>query len=133
MFVTDGPPVGHETLPDFTCSTSKAPPSLDLVLAGGVMAATISEAGTPDRADDYDGIDRGTPRALNVAAGLAFVALSTYSAVTGFQKTSKCRAALKQLRERTPAPRNGASREFPAAIFRNAPFTPVLEAQRFPK
>jgi len=100
-----GPPAGHDQLAAFSCTRSNAFPIVDAIAAGTglFVGGTLLAGGT--------GNAWTAPYAV-VGAGFALEGLLFgSSAVSGFVKTGRCRAALRELgaREagagRDPAPR----------------------------
>ena len=89
----DGPPEKHRQLPYFTCTTSKAWPVVDTVLAGvyAVDTAAFLSAGSSSTARERETV-------AITAAGLAV--LFAASAVSGYGKASDCREATEELQVR---------------------------------
>lgn len=88
-----GPPAGHDQLAAFSCTRSNALPILDAIAAGTSMflGAKLLSANTSDAADWAAPI-------VVVGAGFALEGLLYgTSAVSGVVKTSRCRAALREL------------------------------------
>jgi hypothetical protein len=86
-----GPPAGHEQLATFSCTRSNALPVLDAIAAGTSLfvGAKLLSANTRDAADWAAPI-------VVVGAGFALEGLLFgTSAVSGFAKTGRCRAALR--------------------------------------
>jgi len=96
LLIVQAPPEGHEQMNYFTCTESNAGPAIDLAWAGLSLVSGLICAADPDGYEDYSNYDAGTC----VAIGLGWVALSGTSAIVGFNKTKKCRAAKRQLAER---------------------------------
>jgi len=102
----DGPPKNHAQLPYFECSSSKAWPVLDVVLAAslGVGASATFV--------DHGSSSGDTSEAVIAAAEAALFAVS---ALTGYQRVGECREAKDQLIARLgSAPRYAAARSFQA-------------------
>ena len=97
----DGPPKNHAQLPYFECSSSKAWPVLDVVLAASLGVG--ASAAFVDR-----GSSSGDSSEAVIAAAEA--ALFAISALTGYQRVGECREAKDQLIARLgSAPRYAAS------------------------
>jgi len=88
-----GPPAGHDRLAAFSCTSSNALPILDAIAAG----TGLFVGGTLLAATSSDASGWVAPYVV-VGAGFALDGL-VYgtSAVSGFVKTSRCRAALREL------------------------------------
>ena len=104
MFV-DGPPKKHAQMPYFQCSSSKAWPVIDTVLAASLAigaGGALAEQGS----------SQDTTGAVIVAAEAAAFALS---ALGGFQKVEACQEAVGQLIARAgSAPQYAAAPSFRA-------------------
>ena len=87
VFVS-GPPLGHEELEYFTCTESNSVPVLDVLWAG--LNASSLAAGASS-----------SPSGAVVGVSLGWVALSGFSAWTGFKRVNECRAARIELARRT--------------------------------
>jgi len=86
----DGPPANHARVPYFECSSSKAWPVADVVLA-----ATLGIGAAGAFADDGAGSgSKDTTEALLMAAEAAVFAVS---ALSGYQKVADCREAKTEL------------------------------------
>ncbi len=88
---SQGPPVGHEKMDSFTCTETDAYWGLDVAWALlNITGALIISA------------DRYSYENANAAiwGGFAWAGVSTASAITGFNRTKKCRAAKAQLTQR---------------------------------
>jgi hypothetical protein len=99
-----GPPEQHAQMAIFDCSDSNAWPAIDLIWAGlnGLGAASAA------------GDDANPQQDQIVAVGLAWLAVSGFSAIYGFSKVGQCERAKRTRDERylgggvaapTPAPR----------------------------
>jgi hypothetical protein len=88
----DGPPSMHKQLPYFECTSSRAWPTVDLVVGGitGIEAVTILSADSSLYSD--------TRTEAAIAAGEA--ALFIASAIYGYDKASSCREAKDELMQR---------------------------------
>jgi hypothetical protein len=87
----NGPPPNHQKLAYFDCSSSRALPTLDLLVAG---AATV---------DAIPGVANGASGLSNHAALAVFgaeAALFAASAIYGYSKTSECREAQSEMLKR---------------------------------
>ena len=82
---SDGPPPGHRQMPYFDCSSSKALPVTDSVLAGVFALSAIGAASSSGNAD-------GSP----YVAGAMALALAL-SARQGFANRSECDQAKNEL------------------------------------
>jgi hypothetical protein len=94
FILTGGPPAGHATMPYFSCTESKAGPTVDAVWAGlnlvGALFA-ITDAGEIQN------------RTEATVVGLSWGALSGTAALVGFRKVERCRAAkLEWAKRREP-------------------------------
>jgi hypothetical protein len=87
----DGPPATAKSLPVFTCTTSNALPTTDVVLAGLFALSAIENAAhaTGSYSSNEDA----------VAAGVFAAAFAT-SAFVGYSRTSDCREATADLMKR---------------------------------
>lgn len=91
LLISRGPPAGHEQMAYFSCTESDAGPTVDLIWAAlNVIGAAVAAA-DPDAYEDPDQI---------IVVGLGWGVVSSVSAVSGFRKSSRCRAAKQQLAER---------------------------------
>lgn len=81
----DGPPPGHADMESFECTESRLLPILDL----GFTAMYLGEAAT---AEGSFLVTKGIARAI----GIGFVVLTGVSAITGFKRVNRCRAARRQ-------------------------------------
>jgi len=89
VFLVHGPPRGHEQMTSFSCTRTNGFPLFDAVMAGVSLSvgATLVSA----TAGDTEGFTR--PIAV-VGAGLVIEGLAWGgSALVGFSRTSRCRAA----------------------------------------
>jgi hypothetical protein len=87
----NGPPPNHEKLAYFDCSSSRALPTLDLLVAG---AATV---------DAIPGVANGASGLSNHAELAVFgteAALFAASAIYGYSKTAECREAQSEMLKR---------------------------------
>jgi hypothetical protein len=85
LFVS-GPPANHTAVVSFDCSDNHAWPVIDAIWAGlnGLGAAiAISDSTTRNRGQVIE-------------VGLAWLAMSGFSAIDGFSKVSDCHAARRQ-------------------------------------
>lgn len=95
--ITRGPPSNHAQRESFTCGTSKTPARIDVGMAGVYFFGAFFQM------DGGHGLEPAW-----VAANLTLSAAHAYSAVRGYRKVRKCRAALEQLAARralAPSPR----------------------------
>lgn len=91
---THGPPTGHEQLEYIPCTESDAGPILDLVWGGLNVLGALIVASDPDAYDNAG---------ANVAVGVGWGVLSSFSAASGFKKSSGCRGARQALAQRQAA------------------------------
>lgn len=106
----DGPPKNHAQLPYFECSSSKAWPVLDVVLAASLgVGASAAFADRGSSSSD-------TSEAVIAAAEAALFAVS---ALTGYQRVGECREAKDQLIARL-----GSSPRYAASSFQAPPPDP---------
>lgn len=91
VLLTHGPPPDHEQLDSFSCTQSNEGPIGDLVWGGLNLLGALSIAGNPDR---YTNSQQA------IASGLAWAVVSFISAAVGFDKTSRCLAAKRELAAR---------------------------------
>jgi len=91
-----GPPANHAELPHVECTTSRALPILDTVVAGAYGLASASAAA--DRAPG------GPSSAYRSVPMLAMAAAVGASAAHGYATTTDCRAARRQWKARLAAP-----------------------------
>ena len=89
--LTHGPPVGHEQMEYFSCPESSVEPTLDFVWAcvNGINA--VNALSNPDE-NNIAGIV--------TAAELSWAVFSTAAALTGLERTRKCKDARRQLAAR---------------------------------
>jgi hypothetical protein len=91
LLLTKGPPVGHESLPHFSCTETTTGPLLDVawgalnLVGAGVIAANREQYLDPDPA---------------IVSGFVWAVISGISAGVGFERVRKCVAATRQLAER---------------------------------
>lgn len=87
----DGPPSMHKQLPYFECTSSRAWPTVDIVVGGvtGIEAVALLS-------DNQIYSDSRTEAAIAAGEAALFVA----SAVYGYEKTSDCREAKDELIQR---------------------------------
>jgi hypothetical protein len=91
FIITKAPPQNHEQLIYFSCTESNVGPILDVVWAGLNVLGALTVAGDPNSYDNPGQVE---------AVGFAWGVVSGAAAVVGFGKTSRCRAAKRQLAER---------------------------------
>lgn len=97
LFLTHGPPEGHEHMQYFTCTENNLGPVFDA--ANAVSGALLAIIAASDEEACSDGM-AGPTQGGCMAMGAVSAALYGSSAIVGFNKTKKCRAAIRQLRER---------------------------------
>ena len=85
------PPEGHEQLEYFTCTESDAGPIIDIIWGGLNVLGALTVASDPNAYQDPN---------TTIAIGLAWGGVSTAAAVTGFNRSKKCRAAKALLAQR---------------------------------
>lgn len=93
LFV-NGPPADHERLEYISCTESDAGPILDIVWGGLNVVGALTIASSPS---DYENPD------LAIASGLTWGVVSSFSAASGFKKTSACKRARQALAQRQAA------------------------------
>jgi len=98
VWLTHGPPVGHEQMDHFTCSESNTGPIFDIVIGSLNLVGTIAIAGDPE-AYGYAADASGAI----VATGVVEALILGVSAGVGFDKVKKCRVAQQQLADRLAA------------------------------
>jgi hypothetical protein len=91
---THGPPANHEQLEYIPCTESDAGPILDLVWGGLNVLGALTVASSPDEFDNPG---------FTVASGLAWGVFSSFSAASGFKKSSACKSARQALAQRQAA------------------------------
>jgi hypothetical protein len=85
-----GPPAGYQQVQQFSCTESDLGPILDVIAAaGGLVTIAVSQGDYYYYAQDE-----------MIAGGAAAAAVYGASAVVGFLRTKRCRAARRQLEER---------------------------------
>ena len=89
-----GPPPDHERLEYISCTESDAGPILDIVWGGLNVVGALTIASSPS---DYENPD------LAIASGLTWGVVSSFSAASGFKKTSACKHARQALAQRQAA------------------------------
>ena len=94
LFV-DAPPERHRQLPYFQCTTSKAWPVVDTVVASAYAIDTAVFLGMAGKSSS----DRAAAGTLGIGS-LAAAALFAASAVSGYGKVSDCREATEELQLR---------------------------------
>ena len=100
FLLVHGPPAAHESLTAFSCTRGNAGPFVDAALAGTALLAG-AQLLAADRSDNGG----WTAPYVVVGAGLTLEGLVFgASAVAGFEKTSRCRRALRELAERGARP-----------------------------
>jgi hypothetical protein len=106
LFVKSPPPQ-HVDLKYFgDCTSSKAAPVVDTVVAGLETLRTVYALSAENSAYDHLPISRGA----DIALGLGLTALFTASAVYGYGNTAECAHAQEELQERlTQEPRAPSS------------------------
>jgi hypothetical protein len=92
--LVDGPPAGHEQMRYFDCTSSRAAPIADAIIAG---VYGVSGTAMASEVRDTDG------GATVLVASLAIAAVEAASAVHGFRKTSECADAKRGLTARVVA------------------------------
>jgi hypothetical protein len=88
----NGPPPNHQKLAYFDCSSSRALPTLDLLVAG---AATVDAI--PGVANSASGLSNHTELAVFGTEAALFAA----SAIYGYSKTAECRQAQSEMVKRS--------------------------------
>lgn len=96
-----GPPDGYEQMPSFDCTPGNTAALLDLVWGGLNVAGAAAAANNPR---EYD-----RPGQI-VTVGVSWAVISGVSAVAGFSKSARCRAARLQMAQKGAA---GAPRAQP--------------------
>jgi hypothetical protein len=94
----NGPPPNHQKLAYFDCSSSRALPTLDLLVAGAAAVDAI-----PGVANGASGLSNHTELAVFGTEAALFAA----SAIYGYSKTAECREAQSEMLKRaarTPTP-----------------------------
>ena len=91
FIMTQAPPQNHEQLTYFSCTESNAGPIIDIIWAGLNVLGAVSVAGDPNSYNNPGQVE---------AVGFTWGVVSGAAAVVGFGKTSRCRAAKRQLAER---------------------------------
>ena len=91
---THGPPTGHEQLEYIPCTESDAGPVLDIVWGGLNVVGALIIASEPDAYENPE---------ANVVVGLGWGILSSFSAASGFKKSSACKSARQALAQRQAA------------------------------
>ena len=85
------PPVGHEEMGFFTCTESNAGPIIDVIVGSLNVLGAITAAADPDQFFDRDQI---------IVTGLLWGVFSGAAAGVGFNKSKKCKAAIRALAAR---------------------------------
>jgi len=91
FILTQAPPQNHEQLTYFSCTESNGGPIIDVIWAGLNVLGALAASSNPNSYDNPGQIE---------AVGLTWGVVSGSAAVVGFGKTSRCRAAKRQLAER---------------------------------
>ena len=91
---THGPPAGHEQMEYIPCTESDAGPILDIVWGGLNVLSAIVVVSEPDSFPNAGAI---------VAVELGWGVVSSFSAASGFKKSSACRGARQALAQRQAA------------------------------
>jgi hypothetical protein len=101
LMLAEGPPVGHQAMHGFDCSTNYVPPVIDTAL-GGLAVANIAVAASrsPTETQSENAPSTGTVVAVN----LVMLALAAPSAIYGYSRVGSCREAKQALAERAAAP-----------------------------
>jgi hypothetical protein len=99
---SEGPPVQHQRLPYFDCSTSYAPPVLDTIWGGLNGIGALVALGQTDA--EWNRNNGNNNRSAVVGIGLGWLALSGASALYGYSKVGACHAAKEQLMLRLSRP-----------------------------
>jgi len=108
VFLTHGPPIGHEQMYYFDCTESRTGPLLDFAGAGFAAASAVDLATTGDSDTSSDDFDTSLAFAYAVQ-----VVAYTASGFLGLRKTSRCREARGLLADRL------ATQEFADSIRRS--------------
>jgi len=90
-----GPPAGHRQMDSFHCTRGNAGPIADVALSGVGVGLAVWAAHQGHYDSYYYYVSEGI-----AAAAIAAAVLYGSSAVVGFLKTKKCRAATQQIGER---------------------------------
>jgi hypothetical protein len=131
LMLTEGPPVGHQAMHGFDCSTNYVPPVIDTALSG-LAVANIAVAATRS-SSEMQSANAPSAGAV-VAVNIVMLALAAPSAVYGYSRVGSCREAKQALAERAAAPRDWptltaappALPPAPPAPVRPPPSAPVL-------
>jgi Bacterial Ig-like domain (group 2) len=91
---THGPPTGHEQLEYIPCTESDAGPVVDLVWGGLNVLGAVIIAADPNAYENPE---------VAVASGVGWGVLSSFSAASGFKKSSACKGARQALAQRQAA------------------------------
>ena len=94
FLLTHGPPDDHRERTSFSCTESNGGPIVDVVWAVLNLAGATIIASDPDRFENSDAA---------IVGSLTWTAVGTASAVVGFNKTKRCRAAKRELASRHEA------------------------------
>jgi hypothetical protein len=104
LVMVKGPPRGHETMAEFTCTEGRTLPWIDAGTAALLGGLTIAIAATPESEPASGSFTVGPDRSdAMLWLSIPAVALGASSAI-GFHRTGECRAALEELRQREPIP-----------------------------
>lgn len=91
FLLTHGPPDDYRERTSFSCTESNGGPIIDVIWAALNLAGAAAVASDPDSYENSDGL---------IVGGLTWTAVGTASAVVGFNKTKRCRAAKRELARR---------------------------------
>jgi uncharacterized protein YjdB len=94
FLLTHGPPDDHRERTSFSCTESNGGPIVDVVWAVLNLAGATIIASDPDQFENSDAA---------IVGSLTWTAVGTASAVVGFNKTKRCRAAKRELASRHEA------------------------------
>jgi hypothetical protein len=93
---SEGAPDRRETLENFTCGESNAPPVLDAIVGGVLALSAANLASNKDAtvAKEPPTNQEDTRRQINVSIGVltAFAVIDAASAIYGFHAVSSCQA-----------------------------------------
>jgi hypothetical protein len=90
-----GPPDGHQGMTGFTCTESRAIPIFETIWAALFIGVGIGSMNEPESEAGYD---ESKHAGTWIGVGMPIGA----SALVGFHRTSRCRAALEELEVRVP-------------------------------
>jgi hypothetical protein len=91
----EGPPRGHERMPYFDCSTGRALPVVDLLLAlgQGLATARAVDASDAEWDESFGGDEPPLSREAAIATYGSLTVLTLASGWYGFSRTTRCRDA----------------------------------------